>query len=80
MKSTTNFLEVLKVEERRQEFLKSLREGVNNQSRTIKKIQIFQLIDDHPEVLNSLTLEQLKKIEQYYEEDLKKIRNSASYN
>ena len=65
---------------RRNEFIKQLKEGVNNQGRTFKKIQIFKLIDEHPELLNTLTLEQLKVAEKYYEEDLKQIRKRISYN
>ena len=65
---------------RREKFLESLQEGVSNQGRTLKKIKIFQLIDEHPEVLNTLNLEQLKIAEQFYAEDLKRIRNRFSCN
>lgn len=68
------------MEERKEKFLESLREGVTNQGRTLKKIKIFQLIDDHPELLNTLSLEQLKIAEQFYAEDLKRIRNRFSCN
>lgn len=54
----------------RSDFLNSLKLGTENQERVLRKYKILKLIDNCPELLENLSLEQLKVVRQFYMEGL----------
>ncbi len=55
---------------KRDQFINEIKVDMSYQYKMIdRKLKIYRLIDEHPELLNSLPFEKLKMIKKMYEED-----------